>query len=124
MRKALWIVLGLALGSTAQTKECERFDSSDLKAMPAEKLKLHYCLNAIEIHRQSGRQQRAAKAGLVEAQSPVGASRREIARLDQVDAQADSSLAVCRAQNERIMIALGQKKANKVAIMKECPSSY
>lgn len=124
MRKTLAIVLWLALGCAAQAKECARFDSSELKVMSVEKLKLHYCLNASEMHRQAGRQQRAAKMGAIEARSPIGANRSEIARLDQVDAQADSGLAVCRAQNERIMIALGQKKADKVAIMKECPSSY
>lgn len=124
MRKLMWIVLGFVLCSVVQAKECERFDASELKSMKVEKLKLHYCLNAIQIHRQLGRQQRAAKMGLAEAQSPLGANRREIAKLDQIDAQADSALAVCRAQNERIMIALGQKKADKVAIMKECPSDY
>lgn len=123
MRKVMWILLVL-ICSAAQGKECERFDSAELKAMKVEKLKLHYCLNAIEIHRQAGRQQRAAKMGMVEVQSPTGANRKELSRLDQIDTQADSGLVVCRAQSERIMIALGQKKADKVAIMKECPSSY
>lgn len=118
------ICLGIAvlpLSGGAQAN-CERYEFAELKAMDAEKLKLNYCLNAIEIDRQKQRQKTAAQLSAIELKNPMGISRRELSKNASDDSLAEEKLGQCRHENERILSVLGQKKVNKLALMKECPS--
>lgn len=100
---------------------CERYEFAELKSMKTADLKLNYCLNAIEMQRQTSIQAQASKLADLEVQNPMGANRRLIERNDATSGAAAEKIRQCRVENERILSIIG-KKLNVAALAKECPT--
>ena len=118
---SLALLLSVPLG--AAHANCEHYEFAELKAMDAGKLKLNYCLNAIEMRMQKSRQETAGKLIDLEFQNPSGVSRREIDENKRNAQRASEKSDQCFHENERIVSVLGQqkKKFNFAALMSECP---